>query len=92
MGQSTSKQRVADQIHINLDKQIINTKCECRIMLLYGYIHKIEKMHNLSYPVPNGIYTICALYHNIICPNKYLLRFRSIINIQDEYNTKESLE
>ena len=49
-------------------------------------------MHNLLYPVPNEIYTICALYHNIICPNQHLLRFRNMNDIQDEYNTQESLE
>ena len=64
--------------------------CECRIKLLHGYIHEIEGTNKLSYQVPNGIYSLCASYHNIACPKQYFPKFR---NIEEEFEqSSESFE
>ena len=95
MGKSHSKQHGSSAISkstytTDLDKQIKNDDCcECRFLLLYGYIHEIENLRTLSYIIPNEIYSICESYYITICPKQYFHTFRRNLK---EYYTKESLK
>ena len=41
--------------------------CNCREIVLYGYIHDLESACNLAYGIPDGIYDICRLYFGMTC-------------------------
>lgn len=53
----------------NTDKQFVSFKqyCYCNNALLHGFLREEEKLHDLSYPIPKGIYGICSKYYKEIC-------------------------
>ena len=91
MGQSRSKHKTI--VHRQRSQSIYmhdDNQCNCKTMLLYGYIHEIDKTERLSYIVPTEIFNICKLYYNTLCPNQYFPTFRH--NIENELGTDESLK
>ena len=67
------------------------SKCECRSMLLYGYIHAIQISNTLSYRIPNALYSICGKYYNTLCPMQHFPKYITNIEQQLEHND-ESLQ